>query len=191
MCRVKIEFNISKFMLIMNFLNRIGCGKIIDMKMMVLKPFLKTILCTRLIIIVIFFLCMMSFAGPVSAGEISARSGHIDLNDWKPDEDGRIPLDGQWAFYWQQLLSPEDFGPAQTLKSADYIDVPGLWNSYPQNTHQWPGDGFATYRLLLDNIPINNRLIYLKIPKCRQLIVCGQMGGLYLKIVSWEKTNRR
>jgi two-component system sensor histidine kinase ChiS len=49
--------------------------------------------------------------------------------------------------------------------SADYIDVPGLWNSYPQNINQWPGDGFATYRLILDNVPVKNIPLFLKIPE--------------------------
>ncbi len=119
----------------------------------------------RRLSIVTVLLCALVTCTSADAGEFNAAGGRLDLSQWNQDDGGLVALDGQWAFYWQQLLSPEDFGPAQTLKSADYIDVPGLWNRYPKNTNKWPGDGFATYRLLLDNIPVKNHLIYLKIPE--------------------------
>jgi two-component system sensor histidine kinase ChiS len=126
---------------------------------------LKFISCIRFIAIAVCFSCLVNLAGPIHAGELSASAGHIDLSHWHPDDDGLISLDGQWAFYWQQLLSPSDFSPVAAIKPADYIDVPGLWNQYPHNTNKWPGDGFATYRLILENIPVKNSPFLLKIPE--------------------------
>lgn len=54
-----------------------------------------------------------------------------------------MALDGQWEFYWNQLLTPEDF-EGDLLPTIDtYIKVPSTWKGlYPQN-------GVATYRMQL------------------------------------------
>ena len=48
-----------------------------------------------------------------------AVDGVIDLSDWDFETDGPLVLDGEWAFYWDELLSLEEIeagdGAAPTM----------------------------------------------------------------------------
>ena len=66
----------------------------------------------------------------------------IDFNQHQP-----VKLDGQWEFYWQQLLTPADFMPGKTGPPCCYTNVPGQWNTMAVNKNRVKGDGYATYRL--------------------------------------------
>ena len=37
------------------------------------------------------------------------KSGILDLTNWDFSKDGPVKLDGEWEFYWNQLLQPNDF----------------------------------------------------------------------------------
>jgi len=91
-----------------------------------------------------------------------------------------FPLEGEWEFYWKQLLGPEDFtNPAISTRKM-FIHVPGTWGNTPVSpevkssrkptnplnreqdriyrsspyTGQEIGkNGFATYRLILRGLP--------------------------------------
>ncbi|HWQ40809.1 MAG TPA: histidine kinase [Desulfosporosinus sp.] len=58
-----------------------------------------------------------------------------------------VSLDGQWEFYWNKLLMPEDFNSGQRPQMDSFMKVPGIWsdNAGTPYTRQ----GIATYRLLL------------------------------------------
>jgi len=133
--------------------------------MRILNLCFKTTSCIRLTLIVAALLSLPGIFGPAIAGEFSASNGHLDLRQWNPDNGGRVALDGQWELYWQQLLMPSDFDRFDNPKASDYIDVPGLWNKFHENNNKWPGDGFATYRLILENISAKNHALFLKIPE--------------------------
>jgi len=75
-----------------------------------------------------------------------AEKGILDLTQWQFDKDGVIKLDGQWEFYWNQLLEPHQLEDTSIPKTG-YIDVPGTWNHYQVDDYKLPGNGFATYRL--------------------------------------------
>lgn len=89
-----------------------------------------------------------------------ADAGIIDLTQLQFDNDV-VLLDGQWEFYWNQLLNP---GEAEA-DMAGYIDVPGSWNKYISNERTYPGDGYATYRLTF--IIEEGERLALKIPRLR------------------------
>ena len=74
-----------------------------------------------------------------------AVQGVMDLGD-RDLTDGIIKLDGQWEFYWQQLLEPEDFRDGNKPVVIDYFAVPNQWNYY-KSEESSTGDGYATYRL--------------------------------------------
>jgi hypothetical protein len=38
-----------------------------------------------------------------------AVQGTLALQDWDFDKDGRLRLSGEWEFYWQRYVQPEDF----------------------------------------------------------------------------------
>ena len=53
-----------------------------------------------------------------------ANHGSLNLAKWDFAADGIIALDGEWEFYWQQLLVPNDFSAASSSLKVDYIFLP-------------------------------------------------------------------
>lgn len=82
-----------------------------------------------------------------------AEKGVLDLTQWDTEE-RVIRLDGEWEFYWEQLLSPQDF--KRTMPKSEYMTLPISWNHYS-------GNGYATYRLVI-SLRENCKLA-LKIPR--------------------------
>ena len=83
-----------------------------------------------------------------------ARKGILDLRDWDFEKDGIAYLNGEWEFYWYQLLEPPDFSGPSPGPQPTYLKVPGIWNDYEIEGKKLRGDGHATYRLI---IKINSR----------------------------------
>lgn len=71
-----------------------------------------------------------------------AQNAELDLSNWNFAEDSPIELAGEWEFYWQQLLAPEQIPAAQN--SASMQQVPARWTDYDSDL---PVEGYATYRL--------------------------------------------
>lgn len=78
-----------------------------------------------------------------------ASNGSLNLTKWDFATDGIILLDGEWEFYWQQLLTPDDFSVTPFSLKTDYISLPRPWNGYAVGKKVLSGEGYATYRLLL------------------------------------------
>lgn len=72
--------------------------------------------------------------------------GVIDLSDWNFAQNGAIDLNGEYEFYWQQLLLAEDLRRGQFLPQQ-YMSVPDSWKGHFFAGQKLPGTGFATYRL--------------------------------------------
>jgi signal transduction histidine kinase len=72
----------------------------------------------------------------------SARNGVMDLTGWNFESDQVVPLDGQWEFYWNQLLEPG----ASPAASSGFVEVPGFWRQN-KATGDDRAKGAATYRL--------------------------------------------
>ncbi|MBR2566025.1 MAG: response regulator [Paenibacillus sp.] len=94
---------------------------------------------------------------------LHAHQGILDLSTWNPELQERIRLDGQWEFYWHKLLPT----PAQLIDqkhqvmpaSPDaYAEVPGTWGALQIGDKRLPSFGFATYRLVLRNTPVEGIL---------------------------------
>ena len=82
----------------------------------------------------------------------SAVKGVLDLTKWDFKRDGPVNLSGEYEFYWNQLLNPQDFIRYESSSKADVISVPRAWNNFDYHGKKISGDGYATYRLtvLLD-----------------------------------------
>ncbi len=37
-----------------------------------------------------------------------AEAGALNLQNWDVMQDAPVPLEGEWAMYWQQLLTPDE-----------------------------------------------------------------------------------
>lgn len=81
----------------------------------------------------------MQFASAQKAF-VYAQKGFIDLsvNDLETEN---IDLDGQWEFYWEELITPGQFGSFPT----EYGEVPVFWKHYEEGFDKF---GFGTYRLV-------------------------------------------
>lgn len=58
---------------------------------------------------------------------------------------GNFILDGQWEFYWAQLLNPEDL----SAFTPSFVNIPSLWNNLELNGKALSAHGYATYKLKL------------------------------------------
>lgn len=76
-----------------------------------------------------------------------AKSGVLDLRDWNFKKQGIVKLDGQWEFYYKQLLTPEDFKVEQKAKKTGLINIPGSFKNYKFGNEKLNSQGYATYRL--------------------------------------------
>lgn len=71
-----------------------------------------------------------------------AKNGIIDLRN--QDLNHKIPLDGEWFFYWNQLISPADL---QNSKGK-IVDFPYRWTD-KRNGKSFPAIGYASYSLTI------------------------------------------
>ncbi|NOU82579.1 hypothetical protein GC101_27305 [Paenibacillus sp. LMG 31459] len=88
---------------------------------------------------------------PVTPGAPKLRSeeGVLDLTQ---DSILKTPLklQGEWEFYWQELLSPEDIRSrmASGERADQYISIPSSWLGYKLDGQELEGQGYATFRLV-------------------------------------------
>ncbi|MFN3605186.1 MAG: 7TM diverse intracellular signaling domain-containing protein [Leptonema sp. (in: bacteria)] len=80
-----------------------------------------------------------------------AVQGILDLSGWEINENFLTKLDGEWEFYYKELLEPKDLEDRK--KIPQYIFVPSKWNDLG-----YPEDGYATYRLVVKNFNPNSFL---------------------------------
>lgn len=76
-----------------------------------------------------------------------AKNGVLDLRNWDFEKDGIVPLNGQWDFYYNYMLSPENFMYGNIPQRTGYISIPGNYNNFILNGKKINGQGIATYRL--------------------------------------------
>ncbi|MDQ6422010.1 sensor histidine kinase [Paenibacillus sp. LHD-117] len=78
----------------------------------------------------------------------SAESGRIDVSEWRFERDGPVAMEGEWAFYWRELLEPDSL-EAGTVPPAAYAHVPDIWSSYSLDGQPLSNQGYATYKLTI------------------------------------------
>ncbi len=80
-----------------------------------------------------------------------AVKGEADLSKTDFEKKQIIDLDGEWEFYWNQLLEPADF-IENKQGEPNWIKIPGNW-IHDQKGNTYSAKGYATYRLNIKNIP--------------------------------------
>ncbi len=53
-------------------------------------------------------------------------------------------LNGEWEFYWEELLTPENYQVGKEAESGIFVTVPSYWNSYEVDGEKLPGQGYGT-----------------------------------------------
>ncbi|MFC3800896.1 ATP-binding protein [Cohnella sp. GCM10012308] len=112
------------------------------------------------------FSLLLTFSSQLQKSAPAAVNGEMDLSAWRFEEDGILPLDGQWELYPGKLLTGRDFAADGEPLTPAITQVPGSWSK------QMDTLGMATYRLRVQvrdpgevyglktaSIPVSNRLI--------------------------------
>ena len=76
-----------------------------------------------------------------------AKNGVMDLRNWDFETQGTLSLNGDWAFYWQELISPIQFGAGVPAPLSGFHTFPGCWNGKKVGEKTLSGMGYATFRL--------------------------------------------
>ncbi len=112
-------------------------------------------------ILIVMLLALGGCAAAPTQTTNKAEQGRLDLSAVNLQNEV-IPLNGDWAFYWDQLLSPDEID--QGLLSG-YVPFPSSWNKYQIDGEKIPGSGYATYRLTFTTT--EKQILALKILKVR------------------------
>ncbi|MCD9024632.1 ATP-binding protein [Cohnella silvisoli] len=132
------------------------------------------------ILFVAAMLCIMAISVRNSTSfQPLARQGYLDLSGWDFGRDGAVKLDGEWEFYWNKLLMPDDFrSGALSPSSREFVRVPAAWTNAA--LHKTTNYGAATYRLRV-KIKDHDELLGLKMTSIRmsnRIFVNGvEVGG--------------
>lgn len=114
------------------------------------------------VILVITFFLIKDSVSSEKEEMPKAKNGVLDLSSWDWEEDGNVKLDGNWDFYWKQLLSYKDFQKNEAGQPIP-ADVPNVWNGYIVNGESLPGEGYATYKLHVKGKPQEEGLLGIRI----------------------------
>lgn len=104
------------------------------------------------IVFIILFITLMLFALGVmySWGSGIVDNGRADLTSVDLQQNELVALDGQWEFYWDRLLTPDDFIAEHMPPMDSFMKVPGSWQDRDAGTKIYPDHGVATYRVLIN-----------------------------------------
>lgn len=123
----------------------------------------------RVLIFLLGCLLISSFSSAQKA--VQVEKGILDLRDWQVEAQPSFFLNGEWNFYWQELLSEKEIKQKAT---SIYIPVPGSWSSILTNEQSYPSKGYATYHLEVILPPNFREELALKMPSlgtaCRLLV---------------------
>jgi len=100
-----------------------------------------------LLIIIILFVIVNCNNKLINKKFFIAKNGVIDLTFCDIENDGVVKLDGEWEFYWEKLLTPDDFNKDIKPLYTGYVLVPKPWSNFKINNRKIPFFGYGTYRL--------------------------------------------
>jgi two-component system sensor histidine kinase ChiS len=73
------------------------------------------------------------------------KEGILDLREIEWNDNSILDLNGEWVFYWEKFLDPENF--KQYQNTGFPVNVPSYWSSYTLDGKSLPGIGYGTYSL--------------------------------------------
>ncbi|HNB98111.1 MAG TPA: GAF domain-containing protein, partial [Leptospiraceae bacterium] len=159
-------------------------------------------LCRVILLVFIFLFLVFSNCNDTKKKESpKVVKGVLDLQEWDFSKDGFLSLDGEWEFYWKELLSPET-NPAVDAnknlpKEIQYIPVPHVWNDFRVNGESIGKSGFGSYRLKIilpkqkdessESQPSNISLALSNIASAHRIYVNGVLVGEKGKVGTSEE----
>ncbi|MCD4833979.1 MAG: GAF domain-containing protein [Bacteroidales bacterium] len=112
------------------------------------------------ILLSITILWFLSLTVSASRNSFYIKNGLLDLELTNIEEIHSIKLQGDWEFYWNQLLEPQDFKDSEGKLNPQLVKLPRSWTSYKLDSVKLPNEGFATYRLVINKKPDTAKTIY-------------------------------
>jgi len=105
----------------------------------------------------LFLVCTGSlFAGnPLSP---APEAGVLDLRETRLDKNAIYSLNGEWEFFWEKLLTPEEYKKERNREPGLLVNVPSYFSNYKIGEESLPGMGFGTYCLTII-LPENNQSV--------------------------------
>lgn len=116
-----------------------------------------TLLLIAVISLLIPFIPFVLKGGHTSDANPVVYQGKLNAAPWDIARSPVIRLDGEWEFYWNRLLTPQDFADNSPVPDG-YMQVPSLWNGKSVQGENLPAFGCTTYRLVLENVPFHGVL---------------------------------
>lgn len=105
-----------------------------------------------------------------------AESGVLDLSNWDLKTEGTTNLNGDWGFFWEELLSPDEI-PSYNPDKSMMFPFPGSWNGMEVDGKILSNKGYATFTLELI-VPPSDEILALSIPPPRSSFALWANGKL-------------
>lgn len=99
------------------------------------------------------------FAGHIQAQDAPVpfpQGGVLDLRKTPLDQKSLYSLNGEWIFYWEKLITPENYRQEKRKASGILVKVPSYFSNYEIGGSPLPGKGYGTYSLTI-LLPENSR----------------------------------
>ncbi len=97
--------------------------------------------------ILLILLSIGSFSFAHQGHDRIPEKGVLDLQGLVMDQNSFHNLNGEWEFYWEELLTPSTFKKAKEEGKGIIVPVPSYWNDYEIEGKDLPGFGYGTYAL--------------------------------------------
>lgn len=111
--------------------------------------------------IIILFVLLLLLGQFSQSRKAVVEQGKLDLTEWDFEDGGNVALDGNWEFYWDRSIMPEEFKTGSPQITGNY-PVPVYWTKY--EGLNLPSKGKATYRLVIDT-NIREEMMAISIPE--------------------------
>ena len=122
---------------------------------MIKKKYSIIILLIKLSILLLLFLASFQV-------KAQAIDGKMDLSQHDFKRDGIVAIDGEWEFFYNKLLYPDNFKNNNYDSIQKIVTIPSAWNDYEINNKKLAINGFATYRLIV-KLPKKHDVLALKL----------------------------
>lgn len=126
----------------------------------------RTILLYIAAAVVVGLVASYAIVSAPDSPKFQSEEGILDLTQVHVSENP-LKLQGEWAFYWQELLSPKDI-QNRLVKDGNHdrwISIPSSWLGYRLDGQQLNGTGYATFRVVIELSELDrNERLALRLP---------------------------
>lgn len=117
--------------------------------------------------IFVLFLVLIFFSSCTKSikNKPTIQKGVLDLTSWDLEKNGSVGLNGEWEFYWNQLLTSDNFKDSSFLaQEKHYFEVYKLWNNDTVGGMPLNFYGYATYRLIVKFSDTEKQNLAIRVP---------------------------